>query len=162
MQPATTPPPSKPSASTPTTKPARGRLSFRTLLWIALLILFAFGLGYAPKELERRKLVKTLHATELDLRLANLHRQLGVASHEAQRNNFASAAAAARVFFDGCRAIINNEFDLADRPRTKLALQVYASTSDTVLGQLANADPAVKEQLASLYLTMNGLLERRQ
>jgi hypothetical protein len=154
MQPATTPPPAKPPA-------ARSRLSFRTLLWILFLLLFAFGLGYGPKELERRKLAETLHATELDLRLANLHRQLGVASHEAQRNNFASAATAARTFFDGCRAVVN-EFDFDDRPRTKLALQVYASTSDTVLGQLANADPAVKEQLASLYLTMNGLLERRQ
>jgi hypothetical protein len=157
MQSSTTTPPPKP----PAPAPARRGLSFRALLWIAFLLLFAFGLGYGPKELERRKLAETLRSTELDLRLANLHRLLGVASHEAQRNNFASAASAARLFFDGCRAVVN-ETDLADRPRTKGALEVYASTSDTVLGQLANADPAVREQLASLYLTMNGLLERRQ
>jgi hypothetical protein len=133
----------------------------RALLWIVLLLAFAFGLGYVPKELERRDLADTLRQTQLDLRLATLHRQLGVASEEAQRNNFANAAAAARVFFDGCRTLVN-DYPLEDQPRTRLALQAYASSSDTILGQLANADPTVKERLASLYLTMNGLLERRQ
>jgi hypothetical protein len=155
MQPAVTPPPPKPAV------PVKRRLSFRTLLWIAFLLLFAFGLGYVPKELERRRAVETLQTNELDLRLANLHRLLGVASHEAQRNNFANAADAARAFFDGCRTVLN-EYPLEDQPRTRNALQAYAATSDTVLGQLANADPTVKEQLASLYLTMNGVLERRQ
>ncbi len=136
------------------------RTSFRTLVLIALLIALAFGLGYAPKEWERRKLAAQLEQTELDLRLANLHRQLGVASYEAQRNNFASSAAAARVFFDGCRSVVN-EYKFENQPRTRLALQSYAATSDAILGQLANADPAVKERLASLFLTMNGLLERR-
>lgn len=145
----------------PTPAPVKRRLSFRTLLWIAFLLLFAFGLGYVPKELDRRRAAETLRTTELELRLANLHRLLGVASHEAQRNNFANAAAAARAFFDGCRGVVN-DYPLEDRPRTRVALQAYASSSDTLLGQLANADPASKEQLASLYLTMNGVLERKQ
>jgi hypothetical protein len=156
--PATAPPTPPPTTTRPAPKP---RLSFRTILWIVLLLAFAFGLGYVPKELERRKLAETLRTTELDLRLADLHRQLGVASHEAQRNNFASAGTAARAFFDGCRAVVN-EYTFENQPRTRLALQAYASSSDTVLGELANADPAVKDKLASLYLTMNGLLERRQ
>ena len=126
-----------------------------------LLLLFAFGIGYVPKELERRRIAETMRTTELDLRLANLHRQIGVASHEAQRNNFANAAAAARVFFEGCRSVVN-QYPLEDRPRTRIALQSYASTSDVILGQLANADPSVKEQLSALYLTMNGVLERKQ
>jgi hypothetical protein len=136
------------------------RTSFRTLVLIALLIALAFGLGYGPKEWERRKLAAQLEQTELDLRLANLHRQLGIASYEAERNNFASSAAAARVFFDGCRSVVN-EYKFENQPRTRLALQSYAASSDQILGQLANADPAVKERLASLFLTMNGLLERR-
>lgn len=84
-----------------------------------------------------------------------------MASFEAQQNNFASAAANARVFFDGCRDVVN-DYQFEDQPRTRLALQTYASTSDVVLGQLANADPEVKERLASLFVTMNGLLERKQ
>jgi hypothetical protein len=133
----------------------------RKTLGIALLILFAFGLGYVPKELERRKLAAQLHETELDLRLATLHRQLGLASHEAQRNNYASAGEAARAFFEGCRVLMN-DYKLEDRPRTRLALTAYASTSDVVLGQLANADPQAREKLASLYLTMQDVLERRE
>jgi hypothetical protein len=159
MQPAASAPP--PPVTAPPTLPAKRRLSFRALLWILLLLLLAFGIGWIPKEIERRRLAATLHDAQLELRLANLHRQLGVTSHEAQRNNFASAASNARVFFDGCRAVVA-DYPLEDRPRTRLALQSYASTSDTVLGQLANADPAAKESLASLYLTMNGLIERRQ
>lgn len=158
MQPATTPPPPKPM---PAPAPVKRRMSFRTLVWIVLLLAFAFGLGYGPKELERRKLASKLEQTELDLRLANLHRQLGVASYEAQRNNFSSAATAARLFFDGCRSVVNDH-KFEEQPRTRLALQSYASNSDIILGQLANADPAVKERLASLFLTMNGVLERRQ
>jgi hypothetical protein len=148
MQPATTTPP----------KPKR-RPSVGAILWFLLFL--ALGLAYVRKELEVRSVARAAETTSLDLRLANLHRQLGVASHEAQRNNFASAAAAARVFFDGCRAAVY-EGDFEDRPRTKLALQAYASQSDTLLGELANGDPVTKEKLASLYLTMNGLLERRQ
>jgi hypothetical protein len=156
MQPATTSPPPKPAPA-----PARRGMSFRTLVWIALLLGFAFGLGYGPKEIERRKLASAMEQTALDLRLANLHRQLGMASFEAQRNNFSVSATAARAFFDGCRSVVH-EHKFEDQPRTRLALQSYASYSDTILGQLANADPAAKERLASLFLTMNGVLERKQ
>ena len=126
-----------------------------------LLIAFAFVLGYGPKEWERRRLAERLEQTELDLRLANLHRQLGMVNFEVQQNNFAGAATHAVLFFEGCRAVANDE-KLDDQPRTRLALQTYASTSDTVLGQLGTADPAVKQRLASLYHTMNGVLERKQ
>ncbi len=127
---------------------------------MVLLLAFAFGLGYGPKEWERRRIAAQLEQTELDLRLANLHRQLGMASFEAQQNNFANAATHARLFFDGCRSVVNDH-KFEGQPRTQLALRAYASTSDVVLGQLANADPAVKERLASLFQTMNGVLERR-
>ena len=157
MQPATTSPP--PPAPAPV--PVKRGSSFRTFVWIALLIALAFGLGYGPKEIERRKLASTLKQTELDLRLATLHRQLGMAAFEAQRNNFANSAANARVFFDGCRSVVN-DYTFEDQPRTRLALQTYAGNSDVILGQLANADPAAKERLTSLFLTMDGLLERKQ
>ncbi|MDP9192549.1 MAG: hypothetical protein M3P06_12690 [Acidobacteriota bacterium] len=161
MQPPATPPPPKPLVLAAPSAPQKRGLSFRAILWIALLLLFAFGLGYVPKELERRRLTESAHAAQLDLRLATLHRQLGVASHEAQRSNFANAANAARAFFEGCRTVVH-EYPMEDQPRTRLALQAYAASSDKILGQLANADPAVKEELASLYLTMDGVLARKQ
>jgi hypothetical protein len=148
-----------PVATTPSSP--RRRLSFRTLLWFVLLLALAFGIGYVPKELERRRMAAELQTAQLDLRLANLHRHLGMASHEAQRNDYAQAGAAARQFFDDCRAV-SNEYKFENEPRTRLALSGWAAQSDVVLGDLANGDPAVKEKLASLFMTVNGVLERRQ
>lgn len=142
-------------------RPAKQRVSFRSILWIALLIAFAFALGWGPQELRKRELARTLRETNLELRLVQLHRQLGVASHEAQRNNFAEAATAARAFFDGCIAT-EHEFDLSKRPRTRLALSAYSRQSDLILGELSLGDPIAKQRLASLYLTMNGVIERAQ
>jgi hypothetical protein len=126
-----------------------------------LLMLIAFGAGFIPNELANRKLTASLETATLDLRLANLHRQLGVASHEAQRNNFTVAADAARSFFDDCRTL-TQEYKFEKEPRTKTALTAYGAQGDVILGELANGDPLVKEKLASLYLTMNGVLARRQ
>ena len=124
-------------------------------------MVIAFLAGYVPKELELRRTRAQLDTATLDLQLSDLHRRLGVASHEAQRNNFGVAMNEARVFFDGCRKL-TYEGNFASQPRTKLALTAYGSQGDLILGQLANADPTVKEQLASLYLTMNGVIGRRQ
>lgn len=130
---------------------------------VVLIVLFVLVVAavWGVKEMETRRLERTLAARDLDLRLANLHRLLGVASHEAQRNNYANAADAARQFFDGCRSTIH-EYDFHDMPRTRLALSSYGSQGDVILGKLANGEPDVKERLAELYLTMDGVLARRQ
>lgn len=134
---------------------------FKTIIVTVIFLAIAFGAGYIPKEMDNRDLARELATTKLDLRLADLHRLLGVASQEAQRNNYANAAAAARAFFDGCRSV-TTEHDFEGQPRTQLALRAYATNADVVLGELALGNPAVKDRLASLYLTMNGVLERRQ
>ena len=133
----------------------------KQVLIAAALIALAFLIGYIPNELGSRRLAQQLRRTELDLRLANLHRQLGVASHEAQRNNYGVAAEVAKRFFEECRKTVH-EFRFENRPRTQIALQGYAQSGDVILGELANGDPMVKERLASMYMTMNGVIERRQ
>ena len=133
----------------------------KSLLIAAALIALAFLIGYIPNEIASRRLAQTLRATQLELRLANLHRQLGVPSHQAQRNNFGVAANIAAGFFNGCREAVN-DFRFQDRPRTRIALESYAQQGDTLLGELANGDPAAKERLASMFLTMDGVLQRMQ
>jgi hypothetical protein len=133
----------------------------KRVLLVLLLLVAAFAGGYIPEWMEVRKLESDLRTTTLDLRLANLHRQLGVATQQAQRNNYGDATEAARSFFDECGEIVrDNEFE--HEPRTKLALSSYAGSRDDILRQLALADPAVKERLAGLYLTMDGVLHRRE
>jgi hypothetical protein len=131
------------------------------VLLAAVLIAGSFLIGYIPNELGSRRLAQQLRRTELDLRLANLHRQLGMASYEAQRNNFGVAGDLAKRFFEGCRQTVP-EFRYDNRPRTQIALQGYAQSGDVILGELANGDPAVKERLASMFVTMNGVIERKQ
>ena len=96
----------------------------------------------------------------MELRLADLHRELGLASHEVQRNNYASAGEAAARFFDDCTKLANIE-PFVDDERTRVALSSYASQRDEVMALLAANDPAARERLSGLYLTMNGVLARR-
>jgi len=126
-----------------------------------LLLAAAFAGGYVPQAMRARELAATLQTTQLDLRLANLHRLLGVASHEVQRNNYANASASARAFFDGCSALAQSG-ELAALPRTQAAITAYASYRDDVMTHLANGDPQMKERLAGMYLAMDGVLARRQ
>jgi hypothetical protein len=132
----------------------------RLAIGAVLLVVLAFLAGFVPQQIESRQLARELAARELDLELANLHRQLGVATLAALRDDFDGAAAAARLFFDGCRKAVYT-YDWSAEPRTRIALGAYGGQGDAILVQLAMRDPAVRERLASLYSTMNGVLERR-
>ncbi|HEX8169087.1 MAG TPA: hypothetical protein VF824_00945 [Thermoanaerobaculia bacterium] len=150
----------QPTSPAPPPPPVRRRSRGRLAILVLLLLVTAFLAGYVPGSFETRRLNAELAATQLDLELANLHRLLGVASHEAQRNNLSVAAAAASQFFEGCRRVAANNA-MPNRPRTHGALVAYATQGDMILGQLAVGDPQVKERLAQLYLVMNGVIERR-
>ena len=155
MQPAVPPP------LPPPVVPPRRRVSLKLLFLVLLLLAAAFLGGYFPASLRARSAETSLRTAELDLRLANLHRRLGVAAEEAQRNNYATATAAAREFFDGCSAIVQTEA-FATQPRTRAAIASYAGYRDEVMTQLATADPNVRARLAGMYLAMDGVLARRQ
>lgn len=148
------PPPASPAARRPHVAP-------KLVLLTLILLVIAFAAGFVPQKLRADRLEETLRATELDLALADLHRDLGVAALEAQRSNFASAANAAGAFFEGCARIAQSQ-SFKDEPRTGVALGGYAAQRDSVMVQLASADPTVVHRLASLYFTMEGVLERRK
>jgi uncharacterized protein HemX len=131
-----------------------------SFLLVLFLLVVAFLGGYVPQWWQARGLREQLQHTELQLQLANAHQRLGIASHEVQRNNFASASQAAAEFFDQCGTLARTDA-FAKEPRTQVALTGYAQQRDEVMAQLAAADPAVRERLSSLYLTMQGVLERR-
>lgn len=140
--------------------PARRRNPVRTFVLVVFLLALAFAAGFVPKWMETRRLQDSLTTTTMQLELATLHRLLGVASHEAQRNNYASAAESAGRFFGGCASLATTE-PFPEDPRTRVALQGYAAQRDEVMALLAAGDPAARERLAGLYLTMDGVLARR-
>ena len=147
MQPAVTPLPAR--------RPSRAR----TFLLVLVLVAIAFGAGYVPQWLELRRLRAEEQRVTLDLRLANLQRRLGLASLEAHRNNFGTAAEHARRFFDECVATVPL---VSAEPRTSSALGSYASQRDEIMALLGAADPAARARLSGLYLAMEGVLERRE
>jgi glutamate-1-semialdehyde aminotransferase len=124
-----------------------------------VLIALAFVGGYIPEKLRANRLQEKLEKTQLDLEMANLHRTLGIAVMEAQRNNFASASSAASAFFDGCSRLAQRGV-FANDPRTQGAFSSYAAQRDEIIVQLAAADPQATHRLAGLYFTMQGVLAR--
>jgi len=140
--------------------PVPQRRSGVRFLLIVFLLAAAFGGGYVPQWLEARKLRAELTTCDLQLRLANSHRLLGLASHEAQRSNYASAAEAARLFFETSATLARTE-TFEDEPRTRVALLGYIAQRDELMALLAAGDPISRDQLANLYLTMDGVLARR-
>lgn len=154
-------PSNRPAPPPTTAEPHRQRSTAKTALVTLVLMAAAFAAGFVPKQIEATRATRTLETTAFDLRLANLHRQLGVASHEAANSNYPAAGAAAQAFFEGCRTLAGDPA-LKDHPRTSIALASYADSANLTLERIALGDPAVREQLASLYLTMNGVIERGQ
>lgn len=158
MQPAPPPPPApKPAPPAP---PPRGNAA-RRFLFVAFLLIAAFLGGFIPQWLEARSLRAELNEIELEVRLADAHRKLGMASHEAQRSNYASAAQAAAQFFDQSATLARTDA-LANEPRTRVALLSYTSERDEVMALLSAGDPAARERLAGMFLAMEGVLERRE
>lgn len=125
-----------------------------------VLLAAAFLGGYVPQWIKARNLRTQVETMDLQLRLATAHGLLGVASQEAQRNNYASAAQAAAQFFDQCATLARTEaFD--KEPRTRVALLSYTAQRDQVMALLSAADPAAREKLAGMFLAMDGVLARR-
>ena len=153
MQPAAPPP--RPTAP-------RKRSHAPKLALLALVLLgVAFAAGYVPQKLRADRAEETLQTTQLDLELAKTHRLLGNAALEAQRHNFANAGTSAAAFFSRC-AELSRDPALASEPRTRIALGSYSQQRDAIMVQIATADPSVVERLSSLYLTMDGVISRRQ
>lgn len=131
----------------------------RVIGTVLVLIALAFAGGFIPKEMQRREIAAQLDQARTDLRLARLHRLLGVATVQALRNDFPASTTAAVDFFAGCREA--STLDLAARPRLANALSAYAGQRDEIVSLLAAGDPAVKQRLLDLFLAMDGVLERR-
>jgi hypothetical protein len=141
--------------------PAPRPRRFRTFVITLFLLGAAFAGGYVPQRIEARRANETLEKLRMDHELSELHRRLGVASHEAMRNNYASAAEAARVFFEGCNEFVQ-KYPLENEPRTRNTLTTFTASRDAVMAQLAAGDPAVRDQLARMFLGMDGVVARRE
>ncbi len=106
-----------------------------------------FMLGYVPSWMSARDAREQNVKLDYELKLADLRGRLGMASYEANRNNYASAAQFSTEFFSRMREAIDSTED--EKVRQKL--ESMLARRDEIISNLAQADPAVKEKLAGMY-----------
>ncbi len=142
--------------------------AFQRPVTIIILILVGiplfFFLGFIPGALQARHareelsrkaaevevIREQLTRTQLQHKLARLHGTLGLVMYEANRNNFANAAADATQFFDGLRAALSNKRlpEIANRAE----LESILAERDAISSDVARADAGVKAKLSDLYV----------
>jgi len=129
-------------------KPAGRQTSRLKKVIIALVVLAAvYLLGYLPSYWSARTAEKRWAQLEQQSSLVRLHGQLGMASFEANRNNYHNAAEYSNLFFNGLKTTIDKTSDAA----LKEKLQAVSASGDQITEYLAKADPAAKEKLAQMY-----------
>ena len=113
----------------------------------AAVVICAFLLGYVPSCAGERSANQQKAQLEYKVRLGDLRDKVGMASYEANRNNYANAAQFSGEFFDGLLSLIGDTRD----DQFKQKLQQIAARRDEITTNLAQADPVVKEKLAQMY-----------
>jgi hypothetical protein len=111
------------------------------------ILIAVFLAGYVPSCTSARQAQQQQARLESQLALSRLQGQLGMASYEANRNNYASAAQLSTDFFNGLREAAGRTNDEALRQK----LQALGARRDEVTANLAEPNPAVKEKLQQMY-----------
>lgn len=107
----------------------------------------AFLIGYVPSCMSARNAEEEKARLERRLKLTDLRGRIGMASYEANRNNYANAAAFSSEFFNLLAETVNASTDDALKQR----LQPLLARRDEITTNLAQADPSVKDKLAQMY-----------
>jgi hypothetical protein len=126
---------------------SRSPLNVKKLGAGAGILIAVFLLGYVPSCVTARNIQEKNARIEYKLKMADLHGKIGMASYEANRNNYASAAQFSTEFFNGLQETINTANDVSLRQK----LAALLARRDELTTNLAQADPVVKEKLAGMY-----------
>lgn len=126
----------------------------RKVLLVALVLVGAYLIGFVPERVKAQRALKENSRLELELDLARLQGKLGMIGYEANRNNFADAAAHSTGFFDAMRKVLTNPL-LAEDAKRKADLDAVAARRDEITAELARADPAVKDKIAEMYVQLS-------
>lgn len=127
----------------------------RKALLVALVLVGVFLIGFLPERAKARRAWKENSRLELELGLARLQGQLGMISYEANRNNFANAAAHSTNFFNALKKVLPDPL-LSQEAKRKSDLEAILARRDEITADLARADPAVKDELADMYVQLSG------
>ena len=136
----------------------RKSFSLKKLAVAAGALIVVFLLGYLPSRMSAENAQQRNAQLQYDLKLANLEAQLGMASYEANQNNYAIAAQQSTAFFNGLLATINTTSDKS----LKQNLERMLAGRDEITANIAEANPAVKEKLAHAYADLFNITAAQQ
>jgi hypothetical protein len=119
----------------------------RKIVIRAVVLLAVFLLGYIPSCLSARNAQGQKAQLESQLRLAELTGQLGMASYEVNRNNYANATQYTTKFFNGLQKVSDDTVDKT----LKQKLQTFVARRNEITSNLAEVNVIVKEKLAQMY-----------
>jgi hypothetical protein len=152
-----------------------GQKAGRSSIWVIVTLVAAvvvFLLGYVPGAMtarsaqrerdavseELKQYTAALARAPVDRHLPRLEAKLGIVLYEANRNNFASAAARSSEFFDGVRSVVANP-QFASGSNRRAAFEAILNRRDEISGDLARADQGVKEKLAQMYAQFDAAVQ---
>ena len=137
----------KPASPGPASQGVQKPFDLKKVGVAAGILIAVFALGYIPSCVSARGAEERSTRLQRNLKLTDLQGHLGMASYEANRNNYASAAQQSTEFFNGLRETSDNTADTV----LKQSLEKILARRDEITTNLAQADPAVKEKLAQAY-----------
>jgi hypothetical protein len=121
-------------------------------------LVLVFMLGYIPSCVSARIAEGRAARLEFLSKMNDLLSQAGMASYEANRNNFASAAEYSGHFFTSLAGFINESQDQS----LKQKLQPVLALRDEITTNLAQADAVVKPKLAQIYADLFHTIRQEQ
>lgn len=121
-------------------------------------LVLVFLLGYIPSCVSARSAEERAARLESRAKMNDLLSQAGMASYEANRNNYASAADYSGRFFNSLASFLNESRDEALRQK----LQPMLALRDEITTNLAQADPVVKPKLAQIYADLFHIINQEQ
>jgi hypothetical protein len=126
-----------------------------TLTFVVLVVFIAgFLIGFVPSQAaleqlraDNQQLKRSSSTLQSSLRLAELRGAAGLMQQRVNENNFGAAGEIATGFFNGLRQAVHATGDAGLRK----SLQEILLQRDKITTGLAQADPAVKEEIEQLY-----------
>ena len=130
----------------------------RRVLIFLILAVIVFLLGFVPTWLKLRDQTALRVKAERALTLMRIEKDLGAAAIDARRGQYEAARQEASAFFTAARFEIDEPKQSVLTDQQRNALTPLLRGQDEIITLLARSDAASADRLASLYVSVRGVL----
>ena len=130
----------------------------RRVLIFLILAVIIFLLGFVPVWLRLRDQTSLRVKSERALTMMRIEKDLGAAAIDARRGQYEAARQEASAFFTAARFEIDEPKQSVLTDQQRNALTPLLRGQDEIITLLARSDAASADRLASLYVSVRGVL----